>query len=72
MCGAERGPSVALVDVGQPDAPLSHDLTDEKFLLAADGWEPALLHFDPWSTGNFGGAGNPRDQLLDLLAPPGP
>ena len=60
-----------LLDVGQPDFPLVHDLTDANLILGADGWELPLLHFDPWSTGLFGGAGYPRDQLLNFVAPTG-
>src|SRR5262249_43983063 len=60
-----------LLDVGQPEAPLTTDLTRSGLLVASMGWSPQLLHFDPWSSGNFGDAGRVRAQLLELTAPPG-
>ncbi len=63
--------SAALLDLGQPEAPLSNDLTTAGLVTAAKGWEAPLLHFDPWSTGDFGGAGVMRNQLIDLVAPAG-
>jgi hypothetical protein len=57
--------------VGQPDAPLSRDLTAATLVRAGDGWSPALLHFDPWGETKFGGGGHPKNQLTTLIAPPG-
>lgn len=56
-------PVLALVNAGEPDHPLVHDLTDEGFIK--DGWDPALQHFDPWSRQDFGGAGNIAGDLTD-------
>jgi hypothetical protein len=69
----DRNPDVPprMLDVGSADAPLSHDLTADGLLLQSDGWEPELLHFDPWSAGIFGDAGNIADQLSQLVAPAG-
>jgi hypothetical protein len=60
-----------LLDVGSSEAPLSHDLTADGLIVDGDGWDPALLHFDPWSAGTFGDAGHVDDQLLKLVAPAG-
>jgi hypothetical protein len=55
-----------MVNAGEPDAPLTHDLTISGAITEANGWtEQALFHFDPWGTPNFGGAGNVASDLVD-------
>ena len=64
---------VPLVNVGEPDAPLVKDLTDQGFITQANGWtEQELFHWDPWNTGkDFGGAGNIAGDLVDsAFVPP--
>jgi hypothetical protein len=65
--------SLVLVDAGAADAPLCTDLSAGAgaLIVPGAGWSPSLLHFDPWSTGDFGGAGNIRNQLETLIAPAG-
>lgn len=71
-CGeASMPPEPALADVGQEATPLVTDLTSDGMILAADGWDPSLLDYDPWAPGDFGGAGRIREQLRDVLAPAG-
>jgi hypothetical protein len=56
----------ALVNAGEPGAPLVSDLTAQGFITSDDGWsEPELLHFDPWSGAEFGSAGEVADDLVD-------
>jgi hypothetical protein len=60
--GVER----ALVNAGEPEAPLVRDLTAEGFIQAANGWTETSLHgYDPWSGQDFGSAGNVADDLVD-------
>ena len=55
-----------VTNAGEPDHPLVHDLTDQGFITAANGWtEAALQHVDPWAPGDFGGAGAIADDLID-------
>jgi len=55
-----------IVNAGEPDHPLVHDLTDQGFITAANGWtETALQHVDPWAAGDFGGAGAIAGDLKD-------
>ncbi len=56
-----------IVNVGEPDHPLVHDLTDQGFVTQANGWKHAeLFHYDPWSTtGTFGGGGNVAHDFVD-------
>jgi hypothetical protein len=56
-----------IVNVGEPAAPLVHDLTTEGFITPANGWtRQELMHFDPWdATHDFGGAGNIAGDLTD-------
>ena len=56
-----------IVNAGEPDHPLTHDLTQDGFITNANGWtESALMHFDPWDPGkDFGGAGNVAGDLVD-------
>ncbi len=67
-----RTSDVPLLNVGEPDAPLVRDLTDQGFLRAELGWsEPALLHADPWGDATFGDAGSIAGDLDDeTLLPP--
>jgi len=54
------------VNAGEPDRPLSRDLTTTGFVTPQNGWsEPTLMHFDPWSSHKFGGAGDVTDDLED-------
>jgi hypothetical protein len=56
----------AIVNVGEPTHPMVHDLTDEGFITAANGWTKLeLFHFDPWGNKDFGGAGNVTGDLTD-------
>jgi hypothetical protein len=44
-----------IVDVGEPDAPTVHDLTDAGFIRPELGWmSPELQHYDPWGNAPFG------------------
>ena len=56
-----------VVNVGEPAAPLTHDLTADGFITPANGWsEPSLMHHDPWNVMiDFGDAGNVADDLQD-------
>ncbi|HEX3596462.1 MAG TPA: hypothetical protein VHU80_15235 [Polyangiaceae bacterium] len=73
-CGTSAAPDQpAFVNAGEPAHPLARDLTAAGFITRQRGWtEPALLHFDPWSSEKFGGAGDVTDDLEDetfLLSP---
>jgi len=61
-----------VINVGEPGAPLVHDLTAEGFITAANGWsEAALMNSDPWSTeADFGSAGNVAGDLTDATFVP--
>jgi len=63
-----------VLDVGEPAAPFTHDLTADGFITQANGWtEPSLMNFDPWSTTvDFGGAGNVSSDLQDTEFEPAP
>ncbi len=65
-CLDAAGPMIPpIVNAGEPGHPLVHDLTDNGFITAANGWtNQPLFHFDPWKAGKFGGAG---DVSLDLV-----
>jgi hypothetical protein len=55
-----------IVNAGEPGHPLVHDLTDEGFITAANGWKNMqLFHYDPWGGTDFGGAGNVAGDLVD-------
>jgi len=66
-CALSPSPSTApIVNVGEPTKPLVTNLTTQGFVTAANGWtEPALMSFDPWKPGNFGGAGDVSRDLVD-------
>ncbi len=66
QCAVGDRPGVPLVNAGEPTAHLTEDLTDAGFITAANGWTDAsLLHFNPWGTVDFGGAGNVAGDLID-------
>lgn len=70
---APTSTDVPVVNVGEPDAPLVTDLTDQAFITEANGWtEQELFHFNPWEKGkDFGSAGNVADDLVDsAFVPP--
>jgi len=55
-----------LVNAGEPDHPLVHDLTTDGFITAGNGWKNMeLFHFDPWGGKKFGGAGIVSADLVD-------
>lgn len=55
-----------IVNVGEPDAHLVSNLTTEGFITAANGWTKSeLMNFDPWSSADFGTAGNIAGDLTD-------
>jgi hypothetical protein len=52
---APQGSVPPIVNVGEPEAQLVHDLTDEGFIRPELGWQsPSLLHHDPWGGQPFG------------------
>ncbi len=54
------------LNAGGPTHPLVHDRTTDGFVTAANGWkQAALMHFDPWKPGEFGGAGDVSKDLVD-------
>ena len=56
-----------IVNVGEPGHPRIKNLTTEGFITTANGWKnAALMNFDPWKPGNFGGAGDVSNDLVDL------
>ena len=57
---------VPLVNVGEPDAPLVSDLSEQAFVREEIGWTQASLqHYDPWSDAEFGTAGVVAGDLVD-------
>jgi hypothetical protein len=70
---APTSKDVPIVNVGEPEAPLVTDLTDQAFINEANGWtEQELFHLNPWDTAkDFGGAGNVAGDLVDsAFVPP--
>lgn len=61
-----------LLNVGEPDHPLVTDLTDQGFVTLAGGWNPVLLHINPWGSAQFSGGGYLDTVLVERIAPPGP
>ncbi len=52
---ASQASAPPVLNVGEPDAPLIHDLTDEGFIRPELGWQSAsLMHYDPWGGKPFG------------------
>ncbi len=66
-CALAAAPSTApMVNAGEPGKPLVSNLTTAGFVNAKNGWtEAALMNFDPWKAGNFGGAGDVSKDLVD-------
>lgn len=63
---SDEAADVPLLHVGEPDAPLVRDLTDEGFVRDDQGWsEASVLHYDPWSDAEFGTAGVVAGDLVD-------
>lgn len=63
---AATAPLTPVVNVGEPTSPRVRDLTDQGFIKPENGWKsPELLHFDPWKKGEFGGAGDVSEDLVD-------
>lgn len=62
-----------IVNAGEPGLALISNLTTDGFINAANGWtEAALMNVDPWGPGDFGGAGNIAEDLVDPLFAPAP
>lgn len=58
--------SLPMQNAGEPNAPMTRDLTTSGFITSASGWsDSSLQHFDPWGNTNFGGAGNVTADLTD-------
>jgi hypothetical protein len=57
-CDDRPAPAMlAIVNVGEPCAPLVHDLTTQGFITTANGWtHQELFNYDPWGVQPFGGA----------------
>jgi hypothetical protein len=70
QCSTGQRIAGPLLNVGEPDHPLVTDLTTQGF-VQADGWDPQLLHFNPWSSADFAGGGRLDQPLTNRLAPPG-
>lgn len=66
-CAVGRQLGVPVVNAGEPNFPLTRDLSDGGgFITTANGWtEQSLFHFDPWGAADFGGAGNVKGDLED-------
>lgn len=63
---SDESSELALLNVGEPDAPLVRDLTAEGFVREEEGWsDAAVLHYDPWSDADFGTAGVVAGDLID-------
>ncbi len=66
QCVAGNRMGVPMVNAGEPTAHLNEDLTDAGFITAANGWTQAsVMHFNPWGTPDFAGAGNVADDMQD-------
>jgi len=67
-CSENDAPFVPpMINAGEPDAHLVSNLTTEGFINEANGWtEAELFDFDPWAAGDFGGAGDVSDDLVDM------
>lgn len=66
QCTMGDRPGVPLVNAGEPTAHLTEDLTDAGFITMANGWTQALvLHFNPWGSDDFAGAGNVAEDMVD-------
>lgn len=67
QCEDATSPTVPMiVNAGEPDHPLIHDLTVAGLITQANGWQNMeLFHFDPWGNHDFGSAGNVTGDLTD-------
>jgi hypothetical protein len=55
-----------IVNAGEPDHPITSNLTTQGFITPANGWtETSLMNVDPWAAGDFGGAGSIAGDLVD-------
>jgi len=62
---AELAAEAPMLNAGEPEHPLTRDLTDAGLVTAEHGFQDELLHFDPWSGESFGDAGVVADDLVD-------
>ena len=67
QCAPGVAATVPMVNVGEPTAPLTRDLTDAGLITAANGWtKQQFFHFDPWDPAKkFGGAGTVAEDFVD-------
>jgi len=67
-CSENDAPFVPpMVNAGEPGHPLVSNLSTQGFINQGNGWtEQELFDFDPWAPGNFGGAGDASDDLVDV------
>lgn len=55
-----------LVNAGEPQKPLTNNLTTAGMITAANGWtETQLYDFDPWGSADFGNVGTVSEDLVD-------
>jgi hypothetical protein len=63
---AEAPARPPMLNAGEPEHPLTRDLTDSGLVTVDNGFEePGLLHYDPWGTAEFGDAGVVSNDLVD-------
>jgi hypothetical protein len=63
---ASEPPAPVLVNAGEPDRPMTNDLTASGLVTVENGWTNAeLFDYDPWSGEEFGGAGSVANDLVD-------
>ena len=74
QCTLAPSPQQApIANAGEPGKPLLSNLTTGAFINPANGWtEAALMNFDPWAPGDFGGAGSIANDLVDPMFVPAP
>lgn len=67
FCELAQAPAeIPIFNAGEPDAPLTRDLTAAGVITSTAGWtEQELFGFDPWGAADFGGAGNVAEDLVD-------
>jgi hypothetical protein len=74
-CGVGAADDPAMVNAGEPGAPLVTDLSAQGFITPEQGWtEPGVMAYDPWGGAEFGTAGIVADDLEDaafVIAPSG-
>jgi hypothetical protein len=55
-----------MVNAGEPDMPLTNDLTAAGLITMANGWtDMSMFGYDPWGPSDFGSAGSVRGDLTD-------